>query len=235
MKSLRIHYFQHVPFEGPGCIEAWASECRHELKGHQLYLAPDFPDPDEVDWLIVLGGPMGVYDESDYPWLAAEKKYIGRMMELGKTVIGICLGAQLIAELAGAKVFPNPVREIGWFPVTQIPGANRANLLQGIDPQFTTFHWHGDTFGLPPGALHLFRSDACANQAFLLGERVLGLQFHFEVTPHSLAEMIRHGRHELIEDRFVQSETVISDCANLIQENNQMLFRILANLSVLQN
>jgi len=114
MPHLRIHYLQHVSFEGLGSIAEWVTSNGHELTSTQFFINSYLPEPADIDWLIIMGGPMGVYDEDKYEWLTAEKQFIKKAIDAGKTVIGICLGAQLIAKVLGAKVYPNQKRAIGW-------------------------------------------------------------------------------------------------------------------------
>ena len=226
-KKLKIHTLQHVPFEGLGCIDQWITTKGHTVNYTKLYDNPQFPVLDEFDWLIVMGGPMGVYDEAMYPWLKEEKEFIRRAIEGGKTIVGICLGSQLIAEVLGAKVYPNKRKEIGWFDIQKTEFAKSQPLLEQIEEQFTVFHWHGDTFDLPAGSERLFSSAVCLNQAFLYKKKVLGLQFHFEVTSHTLKEMIENGMSELVEDKTIQSATKILEQKNYIDSNNQKMFQIL--------
>jgi len=226
-KKLKIQTLQHVPFEGLGCIDQWITTKGHTVNYTKLYDNPQFPVLDEFDWLIVMGGPMGVYDEAMYPWLKEEKEFIRRAIESGKTIVGICLGSQLIAEVLGAKVYPNKRKEIGWFDIQKTEFAKSQPLLEQIEEQFTVFHWHGDTFDLPAGSERLFSSAVCLNQAFLYKKKVLGLQFHFEVTSHTLKEMIENGMSELVEDKTIQSATKILEQTNYIDSNNQKMFQIL--------
>jgi len=226
-KKLKIHTLQHVPFEGLGCIDQWITIKGHSVNYTKLYDNPQFPTLVEFDWLIVMGGPMGVYDEAIYPWLKKEKEFIRRAIERGKTIVGICLGSQLIAEVLGAKVYPNKQKEIGWFDIQKTEFAKSQPLLEQIEEQFTVFHWHGDTFDLPADSERLFSSDVCLNQAFLYKKKVLGLQFHFEVTSRTLKEMIENGMSELVEDKTIQSAAKILELTNYIDSNNQKMFQIL--------
>jgi GMP synthase-like glutamine amidotransferase len=202
-KRMRAHYFQHVPFEGLGNIEQWLIANRFEISDTQLYQTTAFPDCNELDLLVIMGGPMSVNDETEYPWLAIEKQYIRSAIENGISVLGICLGAQLMASAMGAKVYKNPAKEIGWFPVHGIT----AEYLSTFNFPVSTdvFHWHGETFELPPGAIRIASSDGCVNQAFQMGTSAVGLQFHLETTPDSAKEMIANGREELIPSQYVQT------------------------------
>ncbi len=218
---MRVHYLQHVPFEGIGAIGDWVWARGHDLSATRLFRASDaaasvdadvpvLPAPDALDLLVVMGGPMGVYQTNEYPWLDQEKAFIKEMIDHGRAVLGICLGAQLIADVLGGSVTRNAHREIGWWPV-QMTAAGRGVLVFADFPHtFTSLHWHGDTFAIPPGAVHVATSDACTNQAFALdGGRVVGLQFHLEETASSLASLVKNAGHDLVVDptqNWVQSE-----------------------------
>lgn len=208
---MRAHYFQHVPFEGPGSIEPALSAAGYTLGHTRFFETACLPDPKAIDLLVVMGGPMSVNDEREFPWLIAEKQFIRAIIEAGKPVLGICLGAQLIASAMGAPVYKNKEKEIGWFPVVGIPVAG--NETFNFPAQLEVFHWHGETFDLPPGAARLARSAGCENQAFQLGARVIGLQFHLEMNPELLSAMIEGGRDELVASRYVQTEVEILTAA----------------------
>jgi GMP synthase (glutamine-hydrolysing) len=149
-----------------------------------------------------MGGPMSVHDSARFPWLTEEKRLIEAAMQAEKRVLGVCLGAQLIADVLGARVYKNRFQEIGWFPVhsTEV-GRAQWNLPR----EFPVFHWHGDTFDLPKAAVHLAKSAACEQQMFVLGDKVLGIQFHAEVTRAGIEDFVRHGSSELGEGPYVQS------------------------------
>lgn len=217
----------HVPYEGLGCIEQWISNNGHDVTFTNLYADYQLPNPNSVDWLIVMGGPMGVYDDLSFPWLLEEKEFIRQTISKGKTVMGICLGSQLIAEVLGAKVYPNKQKEIGWYNVKLTDSAKTLSVFSEFENHFPVFHWHGDTFDLPLGSQHLFSSDVCSNQGFLVNENVLGLQFHFEITTESLNEMLKNGADELIESETIQSARKILEQQKLIEYNNQKMFQIL--------
>jgi GMP synthase-like glutamine amidotransferase len=202
---LRIHYLQHVPFEHPAGIATWARQRGHLLAGCRLYRGQPLPSLRDLDWLVIMGGPMSVHDERAYPWLVEEKRLIERAIKAGKRVLGVCLGAQLVADVLGARVYRNRHKEIGWFPVHLTGQATSSNLLVGFPQTFPAFHWHGETFDIPAGARHLAKSEACRNQAFELGGRVLGLQFHLEVTLASLRALIKNCRADIGRGRYQQS------------------------------
>jgi len=197
---VKLHYLQHVPFESLGHIEDWAKAEGMEISRTRLFAEEKLPATESFDWLVVMGGPMGIYDHEAHPWLEAEKDFIRQAIDSGKTVLGICLGAQLIADVLGAKVYPGPQKEIGWFPIQRAAGA------PGLLPEaLTVFHWHGDTFDLPAGAARLASSEACQNQGFVYNDRVVGLQFHMETTPASMDALIENCGHELVDAPFIQT------------------------------
>jgi GMP synthase-like glutamine amidotransferase len=201
---MRVHVLQHVPFEGLGTIEPWLARRGDTVAWSRLHAGAPLPASSAFDLLVVLGGPMSVNDEGTLPWLAPEKRCVAAAIDAGKPVLGVCLGAQLIASALGAKVFPNREREIGWHPVERVEAA-ASSAFDGVLPaRIDAFHWHGETFDLPPGAVHLARSAACEHQAFAIGDRVLGLQFHLETTPAAARALIEHCRADLAAGRFVQ-------------------------------
>lgn len=227
MKELSVHVLMHVPYEGPGCILNWLNRNNHTVTFTKFYESIQLPEQSSFDWLIVMGGPMGVFDENTCDWLPAEKKFILDAINADKTVIGICLGAQLIAHVLGARVYANQQKEIGWFKVQPAIKSDEMPFLKDFKAEFQVFHWHGDTFDLPAGSTHLFRSKVCENQAFLYKEKVLGLQFHFEVTQELLNEMVINGKDELIISDSIQSAQEIENQPNYFVDNHQKLFQIL--------
>ena len=224
---MRIHFFQHVPFEGLGVMEVWFNERRATISSTQLFQNPVLPDPNDFDVLIVMGGPMGANDDQRYPWLKTEKQCIEKAMALKKKVLGICLGAQLIADVLGAKVYQHREKEIGWFPISKVYSGKSHKLIESFPEKVYAFHWHGDTFDLPQGAMHLFKSEGCENQAFLWQEGVLGLQFHLEMTQTGAGALIEACRNEMISSRFVQSEKAIFANPERFKESNSLMHELL--------
>jgi GMP synthase-like glutamine amidotransferase len=220
---MKIHWFQHVPFEGLGSIEPWLRRHGHTVAATRLYAGELPPSPDRYDWLIVMGGPMNIYEEREHPWLVAEKRAIRDAIGQGRRVLGICLGAQLIADVLGAPVTRNAQREIGWFPVELTPAGRSEPLFADFPARFEAYHWHGDTFGLPAGATQLASSAACRQQAYVWGGRVVGLQFHLETTPDSVAALIRHCGDELVPAPHVQdAAAMLAEPARFARLNTLM-------------
>lgn len=204
-----LHYLQHVPFEDPANIIPWARSKRFTVSGLRLFANETLPPAQNLDWLVVMGGPMSVHDERKHPWLIAEKRYIHKAIESGKVVIGICLGAQLIAEILGAAVTKNAHREIGWFPVTRTADSEKSSVFSRLPKEFPAFHWHGETFSIPSGAVHLATSEACPAQAFSIDDRIFGLQFHLESTAESVENLIQNCGNELDASPHVQDAAAI--------------------------
>ncbi|WP_166267772.1 type 1 glutamine amidotransferase [Marinobacter caseinilyticus] len=226
---MRAHCFQHIPFEGLGSIGPWLEQAGYRVTSTCFYESAEMPDPDAIDALVVMGGSMSVNDEAAFPWLVAEKRYIRECIRAEKPVLGICLGAQLIASAMGAPVYPNPVPEIGWFVIRGLPTNDVSSF--GFPPSAPVFHWHNDTFDLPSGAIHLAVSDACEHQAFQLGKSVIGLQFHLEVTAESLAEMIAQDGDELVPSATVQDgATILAADPARYAGVTQLMYRVLTYL-----
>jgi GMP synthase-like glutamine amidotransferase len=229
---MRIHYFQHVPEEDLGSIEPWAHEHSHLLSASRFYLNEPLPALDNFDMLVIMGGQMSANDEETIPWLTPELELIGQAIEQGKTVLGVCLGAQLIAKALGGTIFKNPQQEIGWFPIRLTEAGQKSFLLGFLPLEMTVFHWHGETFTLPAHATLLASSEACPHQAFSFGrnEQVLGLQFHCEVTSEIITAVER-GAEKLEVSSFVQSRETIQSHYNKCPELHQMMAEILDRLT----
>lgn len=187
-------------------MEPILKEKGHQLSSTHLYNNQSLPSLNDFDWLIIMGGSMGVYDEETYPWLSREKEFIKKAINSGKIILGICLGAQLIADALGAKIHKNKYREIGWFNINKSLEAESTILSTAMPEQIEVFHWHGDTFDIPEGAISLARSEGCENQGFIMDDRIVGLQFHLETTLLSAQELIENCRDQLDGSLYVQSE-----------------------------
>ena len=199
----------HVPFEGPAQISTWL-----QAQGHRVTIIPVYSWPASIwipiasraDILVVMGGPMGVYQEHQCPWLPAEVEFLADRISSGGPTIGVCLGAQLLARAAGAAVYPHRIREIGWWPVEICAGSTIGvddpasvwrDVFSKVDEHPVVFHWHGDTYDLPPGSIQIARSRGCDQQGFVIGDRIIGLQFHLEGDSRSIASMYEAGAGEI--------------------------------------
>lgn len=227
---MRAHYLQHVPFEGLGSIETWLQAKDYSVTCTSFYELTELPSASEIDLLVVMGGPMSVNDEQEYPWLVEERAFIRRAIAAGVPVLGICLGAQLIAHALGAEVRKNPEKEIGWFPIHGVDSSSTSFFT--FPPKMEVFHWHGETFDLPYGARRLASSEACENQAFQIDKSVIGLQFHLETTQASAQALIENCRDELVPERFVQSESELSNVGKEAYWSiNQVMYQVLDYLT----
>lgn len=229
--TMNIHYLQHVPFEGLGSIEDWVRRGGHTLGATRFYLGEPLPPVQKVDLLVVMGGPMNIYEEAKYQWLADEKRFIERAIAAGRRVLGICLGAQLVADVLGAKVYANADKEIGWFRVETTEAASASALFAAFPQRIDVFHWHGDTFDIPACAAHVARSVGCANQAFVYDERVVGLQFHLETTPASAQSIIAQCADEIVEGRYIQVPQAILADARRFHAINCVMQELLDRLA----
>ena len=214
----------HVPFELPGSILSWLDAHNVVPVYSRLYAGDPLPALDNVELLVMMGGTMSVNDEALFPWLTNEKRLVHEVVEAGKPVLGICLGAQLIASAFGATVRVNPSKEIGWYPLTAV--GNNRNTFH-FPESFTAFHWHQETFDLPEGAVLLAESQLCRNQAFQLGERAIGLQFHLEMTPQGIASSIEHFSDKLIGCEGVMAVDEISNVDHKINDEPNSLMATL--------
>ena len=224
---MRAHYFQHVPFEGLGSIEPWLKSAGYEITGTRFFEPWKFPNINKIDLLVVMGGPMSANDEKTFEWLRVEKQFIHDIIKLEKAVLGICLGAQLIASAMGARIYQNPTKEIGWFPIRSV--TSNADSTFEFPESVEVFHWHDETFNLPPKAIHTAESDGCEIQAFQIGRSVIGLQFHLETTPESARELVANCRNELIPSKYVQREKdILSKSLESYMAINQLMGDVLS-------
>jgi len=228
---MNIHYLQHVPFEGLGSIEQWAIANDHHLSVTRLYAGDHLPALERFDLLIVLGGPMSVHDAFEHVWLKAEKWFLGQVIEAGKPVLGICLGAQLIAEVLGGTVTPAKDKEIGWFPITLNDEFADSDFGQRLPRHSEVFHWHGETFSIPDGAMPIASSEACENQGFIYNDTVIALQCHLETTHISAASIIDNSREELVEGRYIQTEEEMLGNELRFSEVNRLMEVVLEYLA----
>ncbi|AKB73958.1 GMP synthase (glutamine-hydrolyzing) [Methanosarcina lacustris Z-7289] len=231
---MKIHCLQHLKNETYGNIETWVSLKGHSLTKTLLYEKPVFPEPEEFDMLLIMGGTMSVYQEKEFPWLKPEKEFVKKVIDTGKPVLGSCFGAQMIAEVLGGKVTRNRFKEIGWHRVKALAGEKPNNVSEisselpaDLFPEFTAFMWHGDTFDIPAGAVRLFESEACPNQGFIYRGNIIGLQFHPEADRRWIRNLIEDSGHELVEGKFIQSEEETLGNKYLLENSQQIAFSLM--------
>jgi GMP synthase-like glutamine amidotransferase len=226
---MRIHSLEHEPFEGLANIEVWAKSKGHSITRTLLFNNEELPDISEFDWLVIMGGSMNIYEEEKYPWLREEKNFIAEAIANKKIVLGVCLGAQLIADILGGMVSKNKYREIGWFPVRLTKEARNSPIFNGFPEKFIAFHWHGDTFKIPPGAKKIAESEGCANQAFDYG-KVVGLQFHLDYSVKSINLMFQNCGDEIVDGKYIQTPDEIVLQINNVAETQRLLNLLLDNM-----
>lgn len=224
---MHAHCFQHVAFEGMGAIEQWLLSKNFTISHTRFLETTELPELETIDWLIIMGGPMSINDEQEHPWLIPEKKFIRECIAKQKTVIGICLGSQLIAGAMGSRIYKNTVKEIGWFPITK-QADNVFTREISFPDIITVFHWHGETFDLPQDAVLLASSENCKNQIFTIGSNVIGFQCHLETTEESLKALAENCTDELKPVPFIQSaDEMILQYPKYADKMHQLLFKML--------
>ncbi len=226
---MRMAVLQHVAFEGPAAIAGWAAACGAPVAFSHLYRGDPLPALADFDMLTVMGGPMSANDEAKLAWLAPEIVLVREAIGAGKIVAGVCLGAQIIAKALGARVYAAQEKEIGWFEVKRTEAAGP--IFNGLPAAFPAFHWHGETFDLPAGAVRLAETASTPNQAFGIGARVLGLQFHMEATPASVAGLLENCADEIGAGPFQQSPDAIRAGVGTCASLEPLLGRVLSNLT----
>lgn len=227
-QKLRIRCLMHVPFEGPGAIEQWGQQRGHDFRAIRLFAGEPLPEVDQTDLLVVMGGPMSAHDEAEYSWLLPVKALIARCLERKVFVLGICLGSQLLAGSLGAVVRRHTHREIGWYPVTIRSDAN--SVMSALPAELMTFHWHGETYDVPPGALLRASSEGCAVQAFE-HPAALGLQFHLEVDRSGVEQLLAHCGEEIGSGPFEQQPSSLLAMEQVHGDNaRQALFLLLEQI-----
>ena len=230
---MRLHLLHHDPIDfSPTNISIWAENRGYPIAHTYLCNDETLPAIEDFDWLIVMGGSPHAWEVEVYPWLPAEKKFIAQALEDNKIILGICFGAQLLAETLGGEVFVNPHNEIGWYEITLTPEGQRSYLFQNVPEQFTTFHWHADHFALPPGCARLAYSDATENQAYISQERpIAGIQFHPEYPLKSVKNFIREFGDGLQKGPYVAGKEKMLSQTDQIPETYALMAAILDNMN----
>ena len=217
----------HVPFEGPGIIAPWAKRNGIHMKFVRVFEHVPFPDLGENDMLLIMGGPMNVYDYHVHPWMEEEIEWVSKAISKGNPVLGICLGAQIIASALGVEVHPGDEKEIGWHPLQFLPAIGDYKIWKDHPGTQMVFHWHRDTFDIPDHAVRIAASEAFDNQGFIYKNRVVALQFHLEVTKESVGELVENCRDDIVPGPHVQSEEEIMNFPSSVDENIRLMTGIL--------
>jgi GMP synthase (glutamine-hydrolysing) len=228
-----LHFFQHVAFEHLGIIESWAGHHNFTISSTQFFKDPSISIPENTDWLVVMGGPMGVYDQNIYSWIENEKVAIAQAIDDGKVVLGICLGAQLIAQVLGAGIRTNAFKEIGWFPVYLDSDVLAHPICEYLPSQWDAFHWHQDTFEIPEGGRLLARTSACRNQGFVYNDRVVGMQFHMEITRSGAADLLKNCASDLGVEEFISTPDQMLSSNAPFEESHHVMTNLLDYLNTL--
>ncbi len=231
-ENMHIHYFQHDHFEDLGYIAEWASHHNFTTSCTRFDIKPELPSLDDFDWLVVLGGKMGVYEADQYNWITPEIEFIKQAIQKGKIVIGICLGSQMVAKALGARVYKNVEPEMGFYPVNFNQNAKNDNIFRHFPTEMKVLHMHFDIFDLPVGAIAMADSKFTPCQAFRFGKNTFALQFHFEITETNAPVFIREVTPEIVSGLQVQQPSEMLQnlfylkLNNLVFENmlNEILF-----------
>jgi len=194
---MNILIIKHIDIEGPGLIECCLNQEKIPYRVLNLEANARLPKIDDLSHIILLGGPMNVYEEDRYPFLKDEDLFIKEAIQRGKVILGICLGAQLIAKALGAKIFKAPLKEIGWYDVSLTETGSSDPIFSKLPNTFPVFQWHEDTFEIPHAGKLIATSPSVPNQAFRYGENTYGLQFHLEVTEEMIKEWMKTYEEEL--------------------------------------
>lgn len=226
---MKIIAFKHFSFDDEYALASWAKDRGHTLTVRDPANGIDPKWLEDNDCLVILGGPMSVYQEEKHRWLIEEKQFVKQAIQMNKKVLGICLGAQMLAEVLGSKVYRNKVKEIGWHSVQRTKETHP--WFDEMPQQFHSFQWHGDTFDLPSGSKWLAFSEGCRNQAFSFGENVLALQFHLETTPACIEQMLTRWTSEIVPAPFIQTADEIRERAQQSKISFSLLHRILDRIA----
>ncbi len=210
---MKVIIIKHIDIEGPGTIGDFLDCNDIPYRIIDIFNGEPLPDSlSEISAVIVLGGPMNVYEEDKYPFLKQEDEFLKEVIEEGLPTLGFCLGAQLIAKAKGAIVKKAPQKEIGWFKILLNRNGASDPLFQEFPGEVDVFQWHGDIFDIPDGAVKLAESELCSNQAYRIGDNIYGLQFHVEVTDEMIYQWIDAYRDEVDSLKgIVNPDQIISD------------------------
>lgn len=224
---MHLHYFQHNHFEDLGFIGDWAKSNNFTTSVTRFDLKPELPLIQDFDWLVIMGGAMGVHDSDHYPWILEEIEFIKEAIHSGKIVIGICLGSQMIASALGARVYKNSEPEMGFWPINFSQEAQQDNVFRHFPANLNVMHFHFDTFTLPEGAILMAKSTVTPVQAFRYNKNVFALQFHSELTESILPVFIKELESEIIAGPLVQNPNEMLQKINYCNVNNETFSKVL--------
>jgi GMP synthase-like glutamine amidotransferase len=227
---MHIHYLQHDHFEDLGFIGDWAISHNFATSFTRFDIKPELPLHTDYDWLVILGGKMGVNDSDQYPWIIEEIQFIREAIQKGKIVLGICLGSQLVANALGARVYKNLEPEMGFFPVTFNQDAHNDRIFRHFPAELNVMHMHFDIFDLPKGAIAMAESKVTPCQAFRYGKNVFTLQFHFELSESNAPIFIREVTPEIVPGIYVQYPHEMLQGISYCRLNNQIFTKVLEEI-----
>ena len=209
----------------------WAEKKGYDIEQTYVCNHEKLPDFGDFDWLMVMGGSPHAWEEEVNPWLPDEKVFITEAVKRDKMILGICFGAQLVAEALGGSVFPNEQKEIGWYEVNLTPEGEKSFLFESVQKTFVTFHWHGDHFSLPPWCTRLAYSEPTLNQAFICINRPIAcVQFHPEFTRDMIRYFSKESSEDWIQDRYVGGKEVVLQQTEEIRDTYWLMEAILDNM-----
>ena len=229
---MHIHCILHADFEKLGVIEDWAFSRDVRLSLTRSDLSEPFPHPSAFEILVLLGGPQSACELQRYSYLQREVELIRQSIQAQRSILGICLGAQILGEALGASACKSPEREVGFFEVTCLAAADQDPVFSKFPPRFNAIHWHNDMPSIPVGGRLLAESKGCPHQAFAYGDRNYGLQFHLEMKQSNLQEMVRAVPSDLTPGRYIESKEML--LAHDLGEMHRLLFLLLDHLKACQ-
>lgn len=227
-----ILIIKHISIEGPGYISEFFKGTSWDIKTLELNKGDKLPKGlSSIEAIISLGGPMNVYEEERHPFLGTEERFLKKAMDMNIPIIGICLGAQLLAKTAGARIKKSDRNEMGWVPVLLTEDGRRDPLFRDLENHLEVFQWHEDQFDVPEGGLLLAKSAACPKQAFRIGENAYGLQFHFEVTPVMVENWLEKYAYGKTEEEKVESQCIALAAHRKKDDFSELSRRIMYNFA----
>ena len=229
---MRLHLLEHDPIDiRRNNITAWAEKKGYAVRRTDVFTAAEMPSQNDFDWLFVMGGSQHAWEEQQHPWLVDEKRFISETLAADKIILGICFGAQLMAEALGGRVFPNEKQEIGWYDVHINYEGKHSFLFNNVPAKFLTFHWHSDHFSLPPGCEALAYSEPTPCQAYTHKDyRIAGLQFHPEYTIEMVRYFAGECGHEWKQDRYVGGKEAVLSKSEQLPETYWLMELLLDNM-----